>query len=253
MCDHELLVAYLYGELGDADRARIDAHLRGCGACRTELAGLRGVRATLTAWAPPEPDLGFQIVRARTGSRVPGWRARFTPALGVAAAATLILAAAAAVANVQVHYAADGFTVRTGWARSVATTAQNVPAIQSAAAAPDPVAMQAIERRIADLEQLEKSAQAPSARQTSVAAASVNRMSDAELRKFVRELVAQSETREQTMLARQIQQVTIDTDRKRATDMGRVLQMVNYIDSRTASDAQQHLQLANMIRVANQK
>jgi anti-sigma factor RsiW len=258
MCDTERLIAYLYDELGDGDRARMDAHLRGCGACRNELSSLRGVRADLTAWAPPEPDLGFQIVRQHAAPARPmplGWRARLTPALGLAAAATLVIAAAAAIANVQVHYGSDGFTVRTGWtSQPAAAIAQNTAPIQAArAAAIDPAAVQAIERRIADLEQFEKSTQSASAQRPSVVSASANRLSDAELVKRFRELVAESENHEQSLLARQIQQVTIDTQRQRATDMAHVTQMVNYIDSRTASDAQQHLQLANMIRVANQK
>lgn len=251
MCDNELLVAYLYDELGDADRARMDAHLRGCAACRNELAGLRGVRAHLTAWAPPEPDLGFQIVRDRPAARAAGWRARFTPALGLAAAAALVLAASAAVANVQMHYGRDGLTIRTGWAAAPQTPSP-APQVQTAAAATDPAVMQTIERRVADLERFEQTAQSSSPKRALVAA-SVNRMSDAELRKFVRELIAQSETREQTMLARQIQQVTFDVDRKRTNDMARVQTYINDIYSKTASDAFQHRQLVDMIRAANQK
>ena len=252
MCDNELLIAYLYDELGDTDRARMEGHLRGCAACRNELAGLRGARAHLTAWAPPQPDLGFQVVRERaTPARTLGWRARFTPAVGLAAAATLVLAAAAAVANLQVHYGSDGFTVRTGWSQPAAATAQSA-AIQSATAAIDPATVQAIERRVADLEQFEKTAQSPSAR-PAVVSASANRMSDAELMKRFHALVDQSENREQTILARQIQQLTIDFQRQRATDAVRTTQALTDLYGRTASDATMHRQLAAMIQTVNQK
>lgn len=258
MCDTERLIAYLYDELGDGDRARMDAHLRGCGACRDELARLRGVRAQLTAWAPPEPDLGFQIVRQHAVAAPPpaaAWRARWTPALGLAAAATLVLAAAAAVANVQVHYGSDGFTVRTGWAaQPAAAIARNAAPIQATpAAAIDPAAVQAIERRIADLEQFEKSAQPASAARPSVVSASANHMSDAELMKRFRTLVAESETRENAVLARQIQQMSIDFQRQRATDAVRMTQAFTDLYGRTASDAAMHRQLAAMIQSANQK
>ena len=54
--DHdEILVAYVYDEIGAAERAAFDAHLTACAPCRVEVAELRGVRAQLGRWAPPEP------------------------------------------------------------------------------------------------------------------------------------------------------------------------------------------------------
>ena len=64
MCEEkELLVSYLYDDLPARDRAAFEAHLRGCDACRIELKAMRAVRADLAAWAPPEPDFGFRVVR----------------------------------------------------------------------------------------------------------------------------------------------------------------------------------------------
>jgi anti-sigma factor RsiW len=40
-CDLQILGAYHDGELADADRLRVEAHLRECASCATELAGLR--------------------------------------------------------------------------------------------------------------------------------------------------------------------------------------------------------------------
>ena len=127
MCEEkELLVSYLYDDLSDRDRVAFAAHLRGCAECRDELKALRGVRSDLAAWAPPEPDFGFRVVRggrdaALTDIRpavpapVLSWRAWWTPAAGLAAAAVLVLAAAASLAHVEVHRGPDGITVRTGW------------------------------------------------------------------------------------------------------------------------------------------
>src|SRR5438067_11786169 len=101
MCeDKELLVSYLYGDLPDGARAAFESHLRGCAGCRAELKALRAVRSDLAAWAPPEPDFGFRVMNARGGRDaaatdirqaipmpIQSWRAWYTPAAGLAAAA----------------------------------------------------------------------------------------------------------------------------------------------------------------------
>jgi len=43
----------LYGEADAASRARVEAHLASCGACREEMAALGGVRRDLRAWTLP--------------------------------------------------------------------------------------------------------------------------------------------------------------------------------------------------------
>ena len=60
--DKEQLVAYLYDELDELTRRRIDEHLRVCATCAEEVGGLSGVRQELAGWAPPEAELGFSIV-----------------------------------------------------------------------------------------------------------------------------------------------------------------------------------------------
>ena len=61
----EALVTYLYDD-GDADAARamFEAHLMTCAQCSEDLAALRGVRAQLGRWNPPEPSFTVQIGRA---------------------------------------------------------------------------------------------------------------------------------------------------------------------------------------------
>src|SRR6516225_11080266 len=125
MCNKELLVALLYDDINDMDRAKVEMHLRACEACREELAGLRDVRVDLAAWAPPMPDLGFRIVREVKQSARLSWRSWWTPAAGLAAAATLVLAAALSIAHVEIHRGPDGITVRTGW-NTAPVSAQNV-------------------------------------------------------------------------------------------------------------------------------
>src|SRR5689334_23097851 len=123
MCNQsykDLLVAYLYDDINDMDRAKVDMHLRACDECRNELNALRGVRVDLGTWTPPLPDLGFRIVRDAKPASAPSWRAWLTPAAGLAAAATLVLAAALSLAHIEIHNGPDGFTVRTGYAASAA-------------------------------------------------------------------------------------------------------------------------------------
>src|SRR5262249_47484945 len=122
MCNQaskDLLVSYLYDDLNDMDRAKVEMHLRACDECRTELNALGGGRVALASWAPPLPALGFRIVReakhladqdAKRAPKPP-WRSWLTPAAGLAAAATLVLAAALSLAHIEIHTGPDGFTV----------------------------------------------------------------------------------------------------------------------------------------------
>ncbi|HUE90130.1 MAG TPA: zf-HC2 domain-containing protein [Vicinamibacterales bacterium] len=131
--DKDTLVAYLYGEVDSEIRREVERHLRTCAACARETEGLQEARQDLQLWMPPEPQLGFSIVQnAPPGAPAPvltspRWGALHRlPAWAQVAAAALFVAAAAALANVQVRSAADGFVVTTGWmqhAEPVAATA----------------------------------------------------------------------------------------------------------------------------------
>lgn len=223
MCDsQELLVGYLYDDLDGADRRAFDTHLTACPECRGELAGLRATRGQIAAWAPPEPDLGLRMVRSG-GAPMPS-RMRLAPAWGLAAAAALVLAASAAIANVEVRYGADGLMVRTGWARAAAPEAAapvstlqtvSVPAAPEVASRED---FEAVDRRLRELEAVLRQAPAP------VQAASGPIMTDAELLKRVRQFVSDAESRQQREVALQMAQMFRDFDRQRRTDLALIQQ-----------------------------
>ena len=126
MCDNtersERIVDYLYGEL-DANRQReFEAHLGACAACRAEVTSLGLTRERLAEWAPPEQaeaGLALRVVRERAGSPVPAPARGTWGPWGLAAAATRGLAAAAAVAHLEVRVGSEGLVVRTGWAQPV--------------------------------------------------------------------------------------------------------------------------------------
>src|SRR5262245_53700006 len=124
MCDKELLIGYLYNELAPSEQAAIDKHLGSCADCRAELDGLRGTRTHLASWAPPEPDLGFEIVRSARPAVAQPRRWGVSPAWGLAAAAMLMLAVSAAIANLEVRVSSAGLVVSTGWSRSATAAPQ---------------------------------------------------------------------------------------------------------------------------------
>jgi anti-sigma-K factor RskA len=79
-----LLEEYVTGELGEAERAAVEAHLGGCAACRDDLAGLEEAAALLRLGVPrvePPPALRRRIlVAARALSQTPAVIAAARPA-----------------------------------------------------------------------------------------------------------------------------------------------------------------------------
>jgi anti-sigma factor RsiW len=259
MCEEkELLVSYLYDDLGDTDRARFEHHVRQCAECRDELDGLRGVRADLTSWFPPQSDLGFRIVRepkvVEMKPRAGGWRAWWTPAAGLAAAATLVLAAASAIAHVEIHRGPDGITVRTGW--NTASAATEADASRAGAPAASPVkdihlaaapAAPAIDAAtVAGLENRIRALEAAS-HDSGVRAASMlsARSSDDDLIRRMREMMTVSETKQRAELALRVAQLNRDFDAQRIADLNRIQKGFSSIDASVAADAAAHRELTN--------
>jgi anti-sigma factor RsiW len=248
MCDKELLLDFLYGELDASQQERFERHLTSCAECRGEIDGLRGARAELASWAPPEPDLGFQIVRGAKVTPMPTRTWRPAPVWGLAAAALVMLAVSAAIANLEITVGSSGVTMRTGWNRRAA--AQNAAAVSSSAA--DAAALQAISARVKDLEsQL-------SARQPAVAvvpaSTTAGGMSDAELIRLVRQLIAQSEQRQEGVLARQILQVNRDFENVRRNDNDRMRAGLMQIQGTAVETSQRQRALEDhIIRVGFQR
>ncbi len=288
MCEKDALLAYLYDDLSGADRVAFETHLQECAACHDELKALGAVRVDLASWAPPHVDLDFRVVRgaSQTGHvlRTPvlSWRAWYTPAAGLAAAAVLVLAAASAVARVEVHRGPDGVTVRTGWSAgapagssgsfggtspaaagatgasvggttaartTAAAPAQDVRLASSSPSAATPSAATPADAAfVAELERrlsaLESSSRASGVRQASTLTA---RAADAEIIRRVRELVTQSESRQKGELAFRIAQVLRDVDAQRVADLSRIQQGLGRIDATVTAEAASHRDLTNFI------
>jgi hypothetical protein len=230
----EALVAVLYDELDAAERARVEAHLSGCPVCRAEVNALRELRLELPAWTPPERELGFAIVdRAERAKPVVarGWA---MPAWGLAAAAALVLAAAAAVANLDVSYGRDGFRVRTGWSRDASPAAANESRTAQSAARSDAAVwrqeLTSLERRLRS--EFASPATAGAAVQTAQASAD----GSPDVLRRVRALIEESEGRQHRELALRFAQLLRDFDRQRQTDLVRIQQGLGQLEGSAAAD-----------------
>lgn len=250
--EREALVEYLYGEGSADERARFDAHLAVCAECRDALDGMRGVRAELAGWTVPEvaPGVGGAGLMETAGLKADGYtvgetarHARPWWASGaLAAAAVILLAVAAAIANLEITYGSSGFSIRTGWAGSPSTvatqTAQATPAsVPGGASAPvlEPATspwredLSAMERR------LRSEFQAASATPRTSAPLSPD---SARLLQRVQDLIEQSELRQRRELALRMAQVVRDFDAQRQTDLVRIQQGLGQLEGNTAADRQ---------------
>jgi Putative zinc-finger len=254
MCDKELLVGYLYDEIDTVERRTMETHLLTCADCRGELKDLRSTRTRLASWAPPAPDLEFQVVRAPAilASRTRYWS--ISPAWGLAAAAVLVLSVATAIANVEMKYGPDGLTVRTGALRASGVTPV------STAAAPAPVAVasedvrlrrdvQSISQRLHDLEA------AAGARPVLTSAhIPATQPSSADLLRAVRQLISESESRQEQELARRLSQVLRDVEGTRRVDLDRVQRALAEMQGVTDTTIIRQQQIENhLLRVGQPK
>ena len=116
--DPAALVSYLYND-GSADELNaIASHVQACDRCTMELAALGDTRDVLSAWSPPQTELGFTLSSSDVGpvpaalaqpepvssggaaSPVPWWR-QATPVWMQAVAATVVFGAGLARRHVR--------------------------------------------------------------------------------------------------------------------------------------------------------
>ena len=223
--DKATLVAYIYGELDAAARARMDAHLVACAQCADEVSALGDVRAELGLWVPPDAELGFSIVKrseAATVLRPARWWTT-VPRWAQAAAAVLVLAAGAAIANIQVRSGPEGFSVTTGW---MTPAGPQAPSERSGGVAARPgaegngegwkIALSSLEQELRSEIRAARTQPGPAAVRASASAAD-----EATIRR-VEQLLAQSEQRLERELAVRFTQFSRDLDMQRRSDLVRI-------------------------------
>jgi hypothetical protein len=205
-------VAYLYGEEGPSTRA-FDVHLASCAVCRQELDELRGVRGRLAEWAPPEPLGALTLPRAVSPPPTRRlWRALGEiPLWAQVAAASLIIGLSTGLANLDVHYGAEGLTIRSGWwapATPEALTGEQ-------AATPWRADLASLESRLrSEIGQVQASAPA-----APVQASMDTKSHDDALLQQVRNLIAESDRRHQRELALRVGEVVRDVNTQRRADL----------------------------------
>jgi hypothetical protein len=253
--DKDTLVAYLYGDVDEPTRRRLEDHLRRCAACADEVNGLSGVRADLAAWAPPEPELGFTIVRTTTPARAvragtpetpsidaavlrpARWRPAPLPVWAQAVAALLVLAVAAAIANVQVRYDASGLRVSTGWMSPAAAPTAQPAAVEQADWRPALASLADELRR-----EMRRNEPVP------VAVSGIRASTEGELTmRRVSALIAQSEERQKQELAKRLVQAGRDFDTQRRADLIRINQAFGRLDGQTGEVARTQRQMLDYI------
>ena len=249
MCDSkELLVGFLYEELDPSAKRTFEKHLGTCAECRAELAELGTTRGQIALWTPPESDLGFRIVRG-AAAPTPAPRFRIAPAWGLAAAAVLVMAAGAAIANIDVRYGQDGLVVRTGWNHGVDAPASAEPGDGSGVANVDWKAQaQQLDRRLRDLEATISARSAASPVQRAAASGS---MSDVEVLQRVREMMGQSETRQQRAVARQIAEITRNFEAQRKLDLAAIDQGMTRLQNTSGAEVKQYRDVIQRMVKAN--
>ena len=253
MCNTEQLVSYVYEELSASERVEFERHLSDCAECRQELAELRGTRHLLASWAPPQPEFNFHIVRGAAPPAAPSRRLAFVPQWALSAAAALLLAAGvAAVANLEVRYGTDGLVVRTGWMHGPAAgSPSGAPAGNAAQATPVSASSDQLQRNVellaARLRDLE---QAQAAQLTRAAAPAPPAVTAPELRRILAEL----ESRQRTEMALQVSQVWKDFSAARVNDYTRLQDVVSRAQGVTNQQLRQHRDsIESLYRTASQR
>jgi hypothetical protein len=251
----DALIACLYDDGGDAPaRALFDAHLVTCERCRDELAALRGVRAQLARWAPPEPAFAATLREAQSPVGNPQsakswWRE--VPAWAQVAAALLFLGVSAAMANLDVRYDANGLRVRTGWMQP--EPAASAGAAEQAAAATSLATTTAPWQ--ADLAALERQLRTElRAVQVTAAASPAPRAApDAELVRRVRALVDDSEKRQQRELALRIAEAMRDLSAQRRADLVNIDRMLGFVQNKVGVEVMKDRQRLDLLYRASQR
>ena len=204
------IVAYLYDESAGEERQAFERHLTACALCRTEVDGLRGVRAEIGHWVSPEPDFVVTIDEPSLAMPMPVApppASRHRPVWAQALAAALILGVGAGVANLDISYSpAQGLSVRTGW-RHAPAVAQTVATPAAAPAVTWQSEMKALEARL----------------RTELASHQVAPPSsdEAELRQ-VRAWLMDSEQRQRREVALRMAEMAREVESQRQSDLARI-------------------------------
>lgn len=214
-CDayRDQMLDLLYGEATDADRRAVEEHHAACPSCREEMAAFRRLRGDLSAWKAPVP------ARARARMRV--W-----PGLAAAAAVLLALGVAVGVGGAELRRDARGWSLRLG---------RGTPDLQARLDEQDA-------RHRAEIAQL----------RTSLGREPASTDRDA-LLAAVREIVQQSERRQDARLQDAVAQLSDRYETQRRYDLAQVSAGLSYLEGKAGLHAARTNELVGQVLLASQE
>jgi hypothetical protein len=242
----DTLVSYLYDECASDERQRIEQHLTSCGACAAEVEGLGGTRAQLASWTPPDAALGFRVSAVEAApvsaavtpapasvTRLPWWRQPM-PAWAQAVAATVIFGLGMTAGSRQLPAA----PATSGVATTPTVSAEQLSNLESR-----------LRQEIAAM-------RTPSAAPVAQRAAAV-RLDEAErdaLMRQVRQMVRESEDRQQQAFTIRAAQVARDAEIQRQVAMANLRQTFEQMQGSTSEvQRQQGEMLKYLVNVSQRR
>jgi hypothetical protein len=240
-----VLVAYLYDDLEPAARVAFDTHVTTCLPCRSELAGMRGVRSRLAEWVPPEPSRAFSFespIPNPQSQRPAAWW-HTVPVWAQVAAAMLVLGVSASIANLDIRYDRNsGLNVRTGWSRSAAA------AVAAAGTPADSAPWRAELAALRTELRSQMRAQSTPVTAAAVAPAAGGAMSEAEFSRRARVLLDESEKRQQKELAVRLVQLQTDFNALLQSDRIRTNQLFRDVTNTYGTQIQNQQRQINYLQ-----
>jgi len=236
----DALLGYVYDECGPAERLRVTQHLHSCSACAEEVAGLRGARHELAGWTPPEVALGFRIAQASRNSTVAlpvrtAWWRQPMPAWAQAVAATVLFGLGMAAGG-----RGQGAGVAGGAPMSPTATAVSATDLAS------------LEQRLGqEIAKVRAAAPAPTASAALVRASNEGR--DVELLRQVRQLIRDSEDRQQESFTVRAAQLVRDAEIQRRVDLAQMQQTLMQVQGTTGEEVRRQREMLNYLVNVSQR
>lgn len=215
------LLDVLYGEASPETQRRVDAHVRACPVCRTEIDALREVRGDLQAWKVPE----MRPFLPR--------RPRLPLFLATAAALFLATGAAFALRGSELRYEEGRFSFRLGGGQGEAAEVQKVLAARDARH----------EREMAELRAL-----LAAETRRSVAAGG-----DEALLQRVAEMIRDSEERQSRRAEAKLASLADRAENRRRYDLARISAGLAYLDGKNGQHLSRTTELIGYVLEASQK
>jgi hypothetical protein len=230
--DTDALVSFLYDECDGEERARMAQHLQSCEPWSAELAGLADARHHLGTWAPPDAALGFRISAAPAAAPVlssgKGWWRQPMPAWAQAVAAAVLFGLGLAAGS----RSQGNPTV--GPERAVSVSAAELGTLETS-----------LRDEIAAL----RRASTP----TDVKVSAPEPDHDAVLMRQVRQLVRESEARQQETFAVRAAQLVRDSEIQRRVDQATVQRSLAQMQGTTGEEVRRQREMLDYLVNVSQR